>query len=559
MRNCWLVWTAAGMALPLCVFAAQPALPGQERGSGTLRTPGADATQVGPRTERVDLAGYAQVRYAAHESRARADGSKVLPWPGLEQALAAITDAGPARRYAILVASGTYRTRALRLKPHVDLFGGFDPGAWLREIHQNATILDAEGKDRVLLGADHARVDGFTLRGGRARGHGGAVLCERASPILTNNRFTDNATLVAPDYVRGILHQIGSEGGAIACTQYASPRIERNLFLGNWTEMGGGGAIGVRSDSIRPREEVQGPAIRNNAFIGQRTGLADTAPDVKQRARSSNGGAISLSNALGEITGNLFVDNRAGGNGDGGAIYCEYEASPLVAQNHFIGNRAEDDGGALYSMKLSEPRIEANVFAGNAGGGSLRLSKQGRARITGNLLFANPGGGINSGDSWGLLEANVIMDNDGPGVSHSLQVATYLRPAVLRGNVVRGNRGGQLQVGSPAAADVEGNNVEGGHPGSGNLDTDPRRDTRRHSAAVTMVAYDSNTGRTRLTVEALPAAASLLPGRVARVGDRWGLVHSVTGRDLSVWGDLRAPAPAVLEVLGSYLPLAGER
>jgi hypothetical protein len=542
----------AAAALTLSLAAAALAAPGPPPDAAP---PGADAAAAGPRTEAVDLAAYQQVRYVSVSagSDTRGDGSKARPWASPARALARIADAARGRRYAVLVAAGAYPTRALRLKSHVDLYGGFAPGGWERDIVRHRTTLDAQEKDRVLLGADHARMDGFTLRGGRARGHGGGVLCERVSPAFTNNTFEDNATLVGPDYVRGIYHQVGTEGGAIACVDYASPRIEQNLFLNNRTEMGGGGAIGMRSDSVRPAEEIPGPVVRNNVFIGCRTGLADTDPDVKKRARSSNGGAISLSNYLAEITGNVFLGNHAGGNGDGGGIYCEYESSPRIAHNHFVGNRGEDDGGAIYSMKLSEPRIEANVFAGNTGGGTVRLSKHGRARIARNLLFANPGGGINSGDSWSVIEENVIMDNDAPGVSLGIQTAAHLRPSVLRGNVLRGNGRAQIQLENAEGTVIEGNNVRGGYAGSGNVDADPGRDTRRHPMSPLRLIRHAAAGRTTLAGGDLPLPAEHLPGRILRVGERWGVVHSARPGELTVWGDIPASGQAY-ELLGSYLP-----
>jgi predicted outer membrane repeat protein len=543
------------VVLALACIGAPLAASAPEPGPGAPTAPGADAARVGPRTTPIDLAAYRQVRYVSMTGTAGGDGSRARPWAALDQALARLVDTGADRRVAVLVAAGTYPTRALRLKSFVDFYGGFAPATWERDLVRYRTTLDAEGKDRLLLGADAARVDGFTLRGGRARGHGGAVLCDRAAPVITNNTFTDNATLESPGYVRGVLHQVGSEGGAIACMRYASPRIEQNLFLGNWTEIGGGGAIAMRSDSVRPQEEIPGPVVRNNVFLGCRTGAADTDPDVKKRWRSSNGGALSLSNSLAEITGNLFLDNRAGGNGDGGAIYCEYEASPRIAHNHFIANRAEDDGGAIYSMKLSEPRIEANLFSGNLGGGSIRLSKQGRARIAGNLIFANPAGGIASGDSWAMVEENVIMDNGGTGLSHGIQTATYLKPSLLRGNVLRGNQAGQLQVQAAELAVVAENNVQGGYAGTGNRDADPRRDTRRQTWPVARIAYDPTAGQSRLVVDGLALAPLPGPGRIARLGDRWGVVDSVAAGELVAWGDLRAADAATLELLGTYLPL----
>jgi hypothetical protein len=436
----------------------------------------------------------------------------------------------------------------------VDLYGGFSTN-WDRvAIHVDASILDAEGKDRVLIGADHARVDGFTLRRGRAAAHGGAVLCDRTSPTLTNNRFEDNATRESPKYLRGVYHQVGTEGGAIACLNYASPRIEGNRFTGNYTEMGGGGAIAMRCDSVRPREEIPGPVVSRNVFMGNHTGTADNVPDIKKRYRTSNGGAISLSNYLAEITDNLFIDNRAGGNGDVGGIYCEYESSPRIAHNHFLANRAEDDGAAIYSMKLSEPVIEANVFAGQVGGGSIRVSKQGRAKISGNLLFANPAGGIFSGDSWALVEKNVIMDNGGAGFGHQIQVAAYLRPPQVRGNVIRGNKAGEIRAEGPEPAIYEGNNILGGYAGAGNVDLDPARDTALLSLRVIRVRYDDRAGITSVaTVDPAPAG-DRLRGRIVRTEQGLGLVLSAQGRQMWVWGKLPSET-GTWEVLGSYLPL----
>jgi len=45
-------------------------------------------------------------------------------------ALASIKDPSPTRRYAVLVAAGTYHESSLRLKPHIDLYGGFGAGDW---------------------------------------------------------------------------------------------------------------------------------------------------------------------------------------------------------------------------------------------------------------------------------------------------------------------------------------------------------------------------------------------------------------------------------------------
>src|ERR1041385_6625151 len=69
-------------------------------------------------------------------------------------ALAAIKDASPKNRHAILVAAGTYKESRVQMKPHVDLYGGFPSGDWQkRNVYQHATILDAQKKGPVVIGA----------------------------------------------------------------------------------------------------------------------------------------------------------------------------------------------------------------------------------------------------------------------------------------------------------------------------------------------------------------------------------------------------------------------
>jgi hypothetical protein len=515
--------------------------------------PGADVAKVGPQRVGFDADAYQQVRYVSARGSDTGGGSKDKPWKSLSHALEAIEDAGPQRRTAVCVSQSVFPAQSLRLKPYVDLLGGFS-AKWERYTEKGVSVLDGERKGRVLIGADHAVVDGFTIRGGRFAGHGGAVLCDRTSPTLSNCVFEENATLEAPTYLRGVYHQVGTEGGAIACLKYASPKIVNNLFLRNSTAMGGGGAIGMRSDSVRPKEEVPGPFVSSNVFIGNRSGTADDNPDIKKRYRTSNGGAISLSNYLAEITNNLFLGNHAGGNGDAGGIYCEYEASPRIANNHFVGNTAEDDGAAIYSMKLSEPLIEANVFAGNKAGGTIRVSKQGRARIIGNLIYHNPAGGVYSGDSWALVEKNVIMSNGAAGWGHQIQVANYLRPPLVRNNVIRNNKGGEVRAEGPVPATLEDNNIQGGYEGKGNFDTAPKLLCQTRTLEFSFVPR-SILGRTLVSTKER-VDGSRVVGQVVRIGERWGIVGVPYEPDsaLWLWGDVKSDATS-LELLNTFLPV----
>src|SRR5688572_3795920 len=151
-RTRWIEAPVLGAALLFSAAALCSA-------GGQQGPPGADVGQVGPRTEPVDLTRYAQVRYvSASGSDSRGDGSRGKPWASPAQALEKISGAGSQQRAAVCIGEGTYTAASLRLKPHVDLFGGFSAG-WERDVARYPTILDAKGKDRVLIGANDARVD----------------------------------------------------------------------------------------------------------------------------------------------------------------------------------------------------------------------------------------------------------------------------------------------------------------------------------------------------------------------------------------------------------------
>lgn len=507
--------------------------------SGTLPPPG-----LGPQNDPVDLSDCAEVRYVSGTkgSNPTGDGSRDKPWATVGHALSRIADAAPARRYAVLVAEGRYGGETIVMKNDVDLYGGFEPSHWRRDIDERPTVLDGEDARRVVVGADRARLDGFTVTRGRSRGPGGAILCDGTSPAIVNNRIVDNAVLPPEGLREGVLHQIGDDGGGIACLHGAAPRIVRNLIAGNTTGVGGGGAVGCRDGSA--------PLIEGNVLCGNVTGLADV-----RRTRSSNGGAISCSNASPRIERNAIVRNRAGGNGDGGGVYCEYDASPEIARNLIVGNAAEDDGGGIYVMKSSHPLIARNVIAGNEGHAGIRLSKEGRARIENNLIHANAGGGVTCVDSWMLLAHNTLVDNAGGGVSYKNRLP-HLKVPVLTGDILWGNEDKGVAVEAADAPVLARCDVQGGHPGDGNIDADPRfaDDAERGAAA----ALSRDPGR-RLTVVSVPAAdwtPDRWAGRVARVGAAWGVVRSNDRDRLYLWGDLTAgggvSAPVPFEIAGTY-------
>jgi hypothetical protein len=511
----------------------------------------APKAQVGPATISVRAETYSHVYYVSKTTghNDRGDGSRDKPWATVWPALGrAGREAGPERRYAVFVAEGTYLDRQLQMKPHVDLYGGFEPSEWRRDVSRHVTVLDSRQEDRVIVGADDARLDGFTIRGGRVRGPGGAILCDRKSPTIT---ILDNETLEPAGYLHELLHQAGNDGGAIACLNGAAPLIANNLIAHNSTGVGGGGGIACANHST--------PTIGNNVLSDNVTGRTDT-----NRSRSSNGAAISCSNlpvrvvdrkaVRYRISGNVILNNRVGGNSDAGGIYCEYDAHPEISCNFILGNVAEDDGGAIYVMKSSEPLIAANVIAGNKGGGAVRLSKEGRALIENNLLFANNTGAVTCAGSWMRLVNNTIVADTGNGLSYENQ-SQHLRHSAVIGNIFYGKTGAQWTHSPAGSLTVRHNLLKGGSAEEGNIEGDPLFEDDAFSAVADRATYDRERVQTTLTLTArLPDAARLV-GRPVHVGERWGVVASVDGLEVRAWGDLTAgqkAGPLRFEVPPTY-------
>jgi hypothetical protein len=174
-------------------------------------------------------------------------------WPGCYTDLqAALADATAGDE--IWVAAGTYhptdttdRSIPFAMVEGVALYGGFVGGETIRGQRNwqvNVTILsgdigtageNSDNSRHVVLGADNAVLDGFTITGGSAGGyvsaHGGGMCNYNASPIVTNCTITGNGA----DWYGGGMYNESS-----------SPTVTNCTFSGNWASdwQGGGDTEG---------------------------------------------------------------------------------------------------------------------------------------------------------------------------------------------------------------------------------------------------------------------------------------------------------------------------
>ncbi|MBW2029999.1 MAG: right-handed parallel beta-helix repeat-containing protein [Deltaproteobacteria bacterium] len=309
------------------------------------------------------------------------DGTKIQPgdgrsWDTAYRSLtAALKDAaGDGAR--VFVASGTYRpssgdrSASFELAPGVRLFGGFsgtERSLRERSPEKNPTILSGEigragyRKDNsyhVVVGADGAVINGFTITGGYADGvafdsHGGGMINYRRtrqgpprghrtgfSPEVRNCRFVEN-------YAR--------DGGAVYNYDRGEPRFVNCVFENNRADYGG-----AVLDRVGVRARYEGCLFKNS------------------RAQWA-GGAIYLDyGSRPEFTECAFIGNTVSA-GHGGAVFTASRASQLentvatFRRCRFEKNTAQGDGGAAaftdHSIaQLEQCEVSVNSSGRNGGG-----------------------------------------------------------------------------------------------------------------------------------------------------------------------------------------------
>ncbi len=525
-----------------------------------------DMVGIGPRTEQIDFTCYSRVLHVSDlNGTPNGTGDENLPFKTIEEALKVSEGATETERNSILVAGGIYQVTALPMREYVDLYGGFDPRDWRkRNIHEFPSILDANQKGPVVVGANHARLDGYKVTNGKNDAMGGGIVCQSVSPTLTNNFITGNRTIYTAAIAPETLHLVGHEGAGIAVLNAASPVIRNNLIYGNSTDVGDGGGISVRDRS--------NPNIIGNVIVGNKTGLTDTTMyDGKIGSRSSNGGGISVStHSAPQITGNVISLNVVHNTSDGGGIYAEYGSAPLIQGNWLTGNTTSDDGGAIYVRgleDLSAPSgaviIEGNLFAGNkiyhegrqkkGYTEAIFLSKRGRAAIRNNL-FVGQLTGIGVANSTMVTEGNTIVDHTGPGIYVDLrEELPGVEQSTVTGNIFWGNTR-QVEVNRKFSTPprVENNVIQGGLEEGDNSDIDPGFIDNSFHMKVISIEYKDSKCLTEVQIDSkLPEGS--IAGRLARIGEKWSVIQKSTPGRITIWGDLRDSGDSL------YIPPAYER
>lgn len=279
--------------------------------------------------------------------------------------------------------SGTDRSVSFKLKSGAKIYGGFagtETGLAQRNHTSNETVLSGEiatsaltdNSYHVLIGADNATIDGFTVTGGYASGEkwnrlGGGMYNSGDSyenpiaPLIANCTFKSNY----------------AESGGAMYNHSAAPQISACTFSDNSANYGGAALFRVGSDAT----------VSNCRFPGNRAVW--------------RGGAVYIDyGADPQISGCTFTSNTTEGNG--GAVYVDDRASqlggtyPVFSSCTFTGNQAAYRGGAFGAYNSScEPNISSSTFTSNtatAGGGAIACNYSVKLTLSGITYSGNTGG-----------------------------------------------------------------------------------------------------------------------------------------------------------------------
>jgi len=309
----------------------------------------------------------------------------------------------------VWVAKGLYLGR-ITLKNGVGLYGGFAGSESVRDQRDsktNLTVLDGGQAGSVVTTvsspASSTRIDGFTIRNGKANDCGGGIYCSGSSVTISNNIITSNT---ATGFNIGY-------GGGIYCTNSSLATITNNTITGNTATVGYGGGIYCYSSSN---------TITNNTITGNTAGTGggidceySSSPAISNNTITGNnawnGAGISCEfSSSPAISYNIIASNTASDH-SGGGILCEYSSSPTISNNIIASNTSIFEGAGVYSDS-SSPTITNNTIAGNTStyddcGG---VYYSGGSPVIANNIVAFNSSGIHA-DTSSTLKSNCVFGN----------------------------------------------------------------------------------------------------------------------------------------------------
>tara|TARA_R110002049_G_scaffold1537_4_gene11871 strand:+ start:24689 stop:26335 length:1647 start_codon:yes stop_codon:yes gene_type:complete len=486
----------------------------------------------GLKTEMVQEKDYRYLIYVNANTDGTGNGEKKNPFQSITAALNFGSDKKITGKIAILVAEGEYHETTIQMQPGIDLYGGFNAVNWQRNIEKFKTIIDPDGKNRVIEGANDSKIDGFIISGGKINGKGAGIICSGVSPTISNNVFMTNHTLGPQNWNPEYWHETANNGGAVYCENGSQATIRNCVFINNTTENGRG--AGIAADNKCKL------LISGNVFIDNKAGINDPM-------RSSDGGAISIFNwCQAEITHNIFLSNKALNHNDGGGVFVALWSSAKINENIFVDNIAGDDAGGLfvggqehrYGGAPLDPipatedfsvDISNNLFLGNKNSsmnsGVMRFTMESKGSYTNNISALN--NGIYFQRSEVAVKENIILDD-----FLFIETKKGLLPGEIKNNLIWGDF--LLDV-NPSVSD---NIIKGKLDSLGAQFKVPKFANDGGIFPVISLNVNKKELKTEVLIDGEKFKENSLVNRVVRSGNKWGVIKSNSDTYITIWGNL---------------------
>jgi hypothetical protein len=272
---------------------------------------------------------------------------------------------------------------------------------------------------------------------------------EDANSILESLTITNG---YAPEEAFGGL--LFSAGGAIYC-DWGGPIIRNCIISNNYAYKGGGIHIGWFT-YVKKSITVSNCIIRNNSASAGGGIYNDgySNPNISNCIISNNsalaGGGIHNWYHTRTNISNCIISNNLALGGSGGGIFSSNECSVIIKNSQISNNSASFSGGGTYNFANGRQTLYNCIIsdnsAGTDGGGFYNLHYSSlniyNCTIANNSVITERGGGI-------------CNDSSNADITNS---------------IIWGNNGFQL-YGSGYTVDYS--NIQGGHDGIGNINTDP--------------------------------------------------------------------------------------
>ncbi|MCC6545665.1 S8 family serine peptidase [Candidatus Sumerlaeota bacterium] len=414
------VLTAIGTGQDPIVFTSSR--PAQDL---SVLPPFGTANSIGPRTEPVDLSFYVDgIIYVDANNGSDVIrpniGTKAAPYKSLTMALQSLPQGRSfsSAKKAVLVAEGRYTgvgANPVFATHFYQIFGGYNPQDWTRDIYRHPSIIDGENL-RLALRADgvDGGLDGFVI----TRGTEGGVVNKNGLP--------------APGFVLSNCIIINNQSANGAGLNVDGNFIVRNCIFANNMASIGGGAISTSTAGSGSIISVSNTFFLNNA-----------AP---------------YATACDFWIGTFFENNFVSGH-SGVALSCVGTGAVLVDNTVFQNNA----GTAVKVESTSgvNTRIFNNTFSGNGMG----IDAARPTRIINNILWEN---GTELSASSSTIQYNLIEDGYGgstntvtadpefPGVSARGLIQSLSFDAVSNLSQATLSEGSPFQEGGNAIIQIDG-------------------------------------------------------------------------------------------------------